>query len=204
MSMSFEVFPTHDYIPNNDEITLLSQKYLIDYLKNQNIDIDIRIVNRTYCLEEDGALNSKNLVNNEKSYQSFIINEIGQVTIFYNKLDNLSKDFWKDELVYNSRAKQLENLIDRSIELGYSWSIKRTMGQPSIIGLYYGFLAISIAKLTGGIIYSDDGAWDYEYLPITAKDFENQYLDLSKLKNRTIIDFVTNCIEDLKKHMCHE
>lgn len=58
----------------------------------------------------------------------------------------------------NWRAEKLKDKIKANIELGYSWSVKRTMRQPYIISIYYGFLAITIAMLTDGIIYSSDGA----------------------------------------------
>jgi len=29
----------------------------------------------------------------------------------------------------------------------------------------YGFIACALAKLTNGVVYSDDSAWDYDKLP---------------------------------------
>lgn len=43
--------------------------------------------------------------------------------------------------------------------------------------LFYGYIAIALAKLTDGFIYSDDGAWEYSYFPMHAEDFEKIYLN---------------------------
>jgi len=35
--------------------------------------------------------------------------------------------------------------------------------------LAYGLIAASLAEITGGFVYSDDGAWDYSYFPALPK-----------------------------------
>ncbi len=73
------------------------------------------------------------------------------------------------------------------------------MGQPAIVSLYYGYLAIALAALTDGIIYSDDGAWDWSRLPMGGKAFETEYLDIENIQNATIKENVEGWLGALKE-----
>ena len=72
------------------------------------------------------------------------------------------------------------------------------MGQPSIVSLYYGYLAIGIAILTDGLIYSDDGAWDYSRLPILGEDFKTEYLSIKNISDTIVKDNVEKWLDELK------
>ena len=60
------------------------------------------------------------------------------------------------------------------------WSIKRTAWQPVLANILYGFVAIAIAELTNGLIYSDDGDWNFKEISLKAEEF------LPMLLNATI------------------
>jgi len=45
--------------------------------------------------------------------------------------------------------------------------------------LAYGLIAASLAEITGGFVYSDDGAWDYSYFPALPEDFFRWYFKLN-------------------------
>lgn len=62
----------------------------------------------------------------------------------------------------------------------------------------YGYLAIAIAILTGGIIYSDDGAWDYSMLPIEGEDFKTEYLNLENISDYMLKENVEKWLGELK------
>jgi len=49
------------------------------------------------------------------------------------------------------------------------------MPQPSYIYLTFGLIAASFAELTNGLLFSDDGAWDYKRFPATAEEFDACY-----------------------------
>lgn len=170
-----------------------------NYLLKEGIDIDISLDYRKCDFEANNDLNSDYLVTSEKQYQSFIVNSIGEALVFYRKVSDIDREFWKEEIILNDKAHQLKNQIDKTLKIGYMWNIKRTMNQPAIISIYYGFLAIVIATLTDGILYSDDGAWDYRNFPVDGKQFREEYLDLSKLQDKTIKEFIENCLYSLKK-----
>ena len=198
MSMSFDIFPTNTYIPKYEELKNLSQEMLKDYFAKENIDIDIFLEFNTKDIVSGKNINCDSLITNEKEYSSFSINGIGESLIFYRKITDIDKEFWKEEIELNHKANELKEKIERNIKLGYMWNVKRTMNQPAIINIYYGFLAIAIAILTNAILYSDDGAWDYHSFPIGAEQFRMEYLNLYNLQDKNIKEYIKKCLYSLK------
>ena len=198
MSMSFDIFPTNTYIPKYEDLKNLSQEMLKDYFAKENIDIDIFLEFNTKDIVSGKNINCDSLITNEKEYSSFSINGIGESLIFYRKITDIDKEFWKEEIELNHKANELKEKIETNIKLGYMWNVKRTMNQPAIISIYYGFLAIAIAILTNGILYSDDGAWDYHSFPIGAEQFRMEYLNLYNLQDKNIKEYIKKCLYSLK------
>lgn len=198
MSMSFDIFPTNTYIPKCEEVKEMSQQMLNNYLLEKEIDFNILLKCKNKKFTTNNELNSDYLVTNEEEYQTFSINDIGEALVFFQRICKVDREFWKEEINTNYKANQLKKQIDINLKIGYMWKVKRTMNQPAIISIYYGFLAIAIANLTDGILYSDDGGWDYRCFPVEAKQFMNEYLNLSRLKDKNIKKFVEECLYNLK------
>lgn len=149
-------------------------------------------VDCTEILEYSAAL-FREFLNREKITQRI------DIVISEETLDkDLDKDFWREEIQVNENARAMKEKIDASLEVGYYWSVKRTMGQPAIVSLYNGYLAIAIAALTDGIIYSDDGAWDYSRMPIEGTAFQTEYLDIGKLCDSNVKGNVERWLRELK------
>lgn len=198
MSMSFEVFPTNNYMPVSNELITLSQKYIEDFLKRKEINFKIEIRTEIRSVQNHVILKGDDLLKDEFKYEAFILNNSGQALVFYHRRNEIDEEFWREEISCNRKAKKIEHLIKKNLELGYSWSVKRTMAQSAIINLYYGFLAIAIAKLTDGFLYSDDGAWEYNCFPSKVSEFEKEYLDVSKLKDDNKKEWINNCLLKIK------
>lgn len=198
MSMSFEIFPTKKKKPNCDEIIKYSVELFSEFLKKEKISQGIDITTREITADNKVYTNPISLVLKENYHTVFNLNEEGEVYVFYHKLTDLDKDFWNKETQGNKHAQSIKEKIDANLEIGYSWSVKRTMGQPAIVSLYYGYLAIAIAILTEGIIYSDDGAWDYSRLPIEGKVFKMEYLDTKNISDTMVKDNVEKWLSELK------
>ena len=198
MSISFEIFPTTKKIPKCEEVNEYSINLFNGFIQNENIVYDIK------CKVTEVSLDSKKckkpvfLTSNEEKYTIFNINEEGEIYVFYDKIEKIDEEFWNEEIKINENARFMEKKIWDSLKTGYSWRVKRTMGQPAVVNLYYGYLAIAIAVLTEGILYSDDGAWDYECFPIEGKSFEKEYLNLDKLNNITLKHSIESCLFSLK------
>lgn len=199
MSMSFEIFPTQKKKPDCDEIIRYSVELLSEFLKKEKISHEISITTREITADNEVYTNPISLVLKDNYYTVFSLNEEGEVYVFYHELTDLDKDFWDEEIQGNKNAQSMREKIDANLKIGYSWSVKRTMGQPAIVSLYYGYLAIAIAILTDGIIYSDDGAWDYSRLPIEGNVFKIEYLDIDNISDAIVKHNVEKWLGELKE-----
>ena len=202
MSMSFEIFPTTQKKPNCDEVIRCSVDLFNEFLRKENISQKINITAIEVTANNEIYTNPTSLVLKENYHTVFNLNKEGEVYLFYHELTDLDKDFWADEIQGNNRAHSIKEKIDANLEIGYYWSVKRTMGQPAIVSLYYGYLAIAIGILTDGIIYSDDGAWDYSILPISGKDLKTEYLNIKNVSDTLVKDNVEKWLGELKGEFC--
>lgn len=199
MSTSFYVFPTRRYLPKCEEIIKYSlqlfKKYLYKEDINYQIYVDVMEVSST-----KSQINHKpiSLISTENLYLIFRLNDEGEVYVFYHYLTKLDEEIWDEEMEKNKNVQLLHKMIETNREIGYHWSVKRTMGQPAAVSLYYGCLAIAIAVLTDGIIYSDDGAWDYTSFPVLGSDFEKEYLNVTSIKDINVKRNVINWLNMLR------
>lgn len=198
MSMSFEIFPTTKRKPNCDEIIKYSVELCVEFLKKEKISQGIDITTKEVTADNVIHTNPISLVWKENSHTVFNLNKKGEVYVFYHELTDMDKNFWKEEIQENENAQSIKEKIDANSEIGYFWSVKRNMGQPAIVSLYYGYLAIAIALLTDGIIYSDDGAWDYSRLPIEGNVFKTEYLNIENISDAMVKDNVEKWLGELK------
>jgi hypothetical protein len=96
-------------------------------------------------------------------------------------------------------SKELAAYIDECLANGYRWYFRRSMGQPALINLAYGYLAASLAELTDGLIFSDDSAWDYERFPCRAAEFFDFYLEPEKAIGSDFRKWSEQCLEWLRE-----
>lgn len=190
MSMNFYIFPTKAMRLNCDEIIKYAVNLFSDYLKREKISQEIHITVREISTDKEVNTNPICLTSKEDYYTVFNLNNEGEVYVFYHELTELDKEFWDEEIQENKNAQSMKEKIYANLGIGYSWSVKRTMVQPPLVSLFYGYLAIAIAVLTDGIIYSDDGAWDYLRLPIEGKTFETEYLNTENIMDTIVKDNV--------------
>ena len=121
---------------------------------------------------------------------------------FYEKMSNLEKQVWKESVKAEEKYKKMNKEISSAIEIEHNWIFKKQAGQTGIMVLLYGILAASLAKLTNGFIYSDDGAWDYNLLPANSDDFLSWYLNPEFAQSKEYKDFSTKNIESLREFFC--
>lgn len=198
MSMSFEIFPTKRQIPRCDEIIQHSALLFSEFMQRENMAYDIRITAREVSDDKKVCMAPVNLVSSQEHHTVFNLNEEGEVYVFYHELTELDREFWKEELRENRNARMMEEEINISLELGYSWSVKRTMGQPAALSLYYGYLAIAIARLTDGILYSDDGAWDCSRLPVGWNAFKKEYPNPDKVSDAAVKENIKTWLNGIR------
>ena len=72
------------------------------------------------------------------------------------------------------------------------------MSQPPLVCLYYGFVSMVIANHSKGLVYSDDGAWDYSSMPMGCSEFELSYPDMNKVSSNELSENIRRWINALK------
>ena len=169
-----------------------------NFMKYHNIKSYINT--ELYAVNENQTVYTPKFVtDSENIYNTIELNKIGNIYLFYIKIDDTDVALWNDELKNNPRAESIKSSIMKNREIGYFWQVKRTAGQPAIVSLFYGFVAMALARETDGFIYSDDGAWCYESFPTTWQNLHSEYLDIDKIQNPDIKSTVLNWINLLKR-----
>lgn len=199
MSTSFYVFPTRRDLPKCEDIINYSVQLFKKYLYKENIIYQIYVnVIEASSNQSKSNFNPTSLVLTENLYSIFRLNDEGEIYVFYHQLTDLDEEVWNEEMKINKNARLLRKMIEDNREIGYHWSVERTMGQPAAVSLYYGCLAIAIAVLTDGIIYSDDGAWDYASFPVLGSDFEKEYLNVNAIEDINVKRNIINWLNMLR------
>lgn len=122
---------------------------------------------------------------------------------YFNLVSEFSRDVWLEE------AKELQNKDDEhsrrvcniaeSLNIGYYWTFRRSAGQSAIISLTYGLLASSMAELTNGYIWSEDGGWNYSKFPAKSTEFDLFYMNPEMAQNKEDKGWAEWCINTLKE-----
>lgn len=172
MSTTFEVYPKTTYIPQITEVLTLANQKLQAFLNPLELNITPIIVARIGETRIDSLSESSLSTRWEVEYSWFYVtpNEHGGGSdAYFVDVNELVIESWEE---YEDFGYSYAEVL-KSLSVGYYWSFRRSAGQPAIINLAYGFLAAALAELTGGYIFSDDGAWPGP--PIRAAEFEAQY-----------------------------
>lgn len=201
MSTNFYVYPCIEYVPTYKELLDLGNKNLKNFVSKLGISSDISLNVELYSIKDNCKIGfniEDKIVLCEEIYAWFYIKDVhGGTDLHFFKITDLDKDAWQEEYMTNNRVKLFKSNIDKSSEIGYHWSFRRTAGQSGIIHLSYGLFAASLAELTQGFIYSDDGAWEYSYFPAFPNDFFEWYFKPKFLSQTLEKDFVENSIESI-------
>lgn len=205
MSTSLYVYPGKEYIPSFAELLDISNKRINAFLTNlggvRSVIIDAEVHNNIDHSQIKFNINDK-LIWKDDSYAWFFIRGVGGGTdSYYYKITKLDKETWKEEIETNIKAQQLNDIINRSMSIGYHWSFRRSAGQPGIINLAYGLIAASLAKITDGLVYSDDGAWDYNCFPALAEDFFGWYFKPEFAEKNDDKVWVQDCIKSIYEEL---
>jgi hypothetical protein len=137
-------------------------------------------------------------VQDENGYAWFFVDGIpGGTDCYFYKNIPIDIEDRKEELKSNINAQRYKKKIMKNLEIGYRWIFRRNAGQPAIIALSYGMIAASLASLTDGIIFTDDGAWDYSLFSALPDDFLKWYFKPDLAQKSEGRDFAERCIEHI-------
>lgn len=205
MSTNFYVYPGKDYIPTFKELLDKSNRKLSEYLSNlgglRNAYLDVEIHNIKDHSKINFSINDKMIWKEDHYAWFFVAGIAGGTDSYYYKTTELDKETWKEEIETNIKAQQLQDTINRGMNIGYHWSFRRSAGQPGTINLSYGLIAASLAEITDGFVYSDDGAWDYNCFPAMAGDFFGWYFKPEFVVKSDDKVWVQDCIKSIYEEL---
>lgn len=75
--------------------------------------------------------------------------------------------------------------VSRAKKLYRCWQFRRSALQSAVINISYGLISASVAELTGGFLWTDDGAWINKKFRVNLLNFIN---GISNQNLRTTLD----------------
>lgn len=201
MSTTFSVLPGNNKVPTFREIIELSNSKLKEFLYDlgifHDIKLKIQLRKKDESIVKEAVLDDYVVWDNDY-YAWFVVDGIpGGTDAYYWHYDDMDLEVWKEEIETNRKASLYADKINRSLEIGYYWSFRRSAGQPGIICLAYGLIAATLCELTDGLIYSSDGAWNYSMFPAEADEFFSKYFKLESMQENEDIKWAKSCIESI-------
>ncbi len=198
MSTCFEIYPTDNNIPEFHKIIEKAELMFCNFLRKYNVETNIDITISEVTENNEIKVNPEFIVGDEKLYDIITVNNVGNIYIFYYELSDIDNEIWNDELKTNQRAVSLKDSIMLNRNIGHFWCIKRTSGQPVIISLLYGFIAMAVSAEANGFIYSADGAWSYNEMPLKWEKLYAQYMNVDNIDDADMKYNLINWITLLK------
>ena len=168
------------------------------FLRHNGIKKDISVTAYEFWPDSEEIHNPEYITIDEERHTTLRVNDIGEIYIFYHKVSDLDAECWNEDLLSNENAKLHEREIRQYLSTGYFWEVKKTMSQPPLVCLYYGFVSMVIANHSKGLVYSDDGAWDYSSMPMGFSEFELSYPDMNKVSSNELSENIRRWINALK------
>ncbi len=210
MSTTIEVIPIQTKDISFGEVMAGAEKFTQDYFDRFRISKHIAFVTEIINCDDSNIRRfpAKDDIfgwNEDEYALIYFPGEEGNadvsISATYDETD--PKDsWWYFDLLRNAPrySREMEDLIDKAKKLNHSWSFRRSMGQPAIIHICYGLIAASVAKLSGGLMFSDDGAWDWQRFPATADEFLEWYFSPNLALGDDNAVMARRCIEDVRQN----
>lgn len=207
MSTTFDIFPIETDEISFGQVLLTSERNINAFLKSigieQLIRLEIELYDKTEnCVKEIQMTDKFEWT--EKEYVWIAINGIAGGTDGYcsniKSTENSSENPWwqlKELELSNTTVDNIKEKLEKVKKLNRHWSFRRSAGQPAIIALSYGLISASVAELTNGLVWTDDGAWDYDRFPAESEDFINWYFRPDQALNADKATWSKKCIEGI-------
>ncbi|MFT6502219.1 MAG: hypothetical protein ACJASQ_002345 [Crocinitomicaceae bacterium] len=210
MSTTFEVIPVETIHITFREVIELSEKRINAFLESIGIISTIQLSinlheNREKYVNEIDLDSFFNWADNE--YVWFVIKGIPGGTDAY--CEELKDDFsdsgpwWRleDILLNNKAIENFELKIEKAKRLNRYWTFRRSAGQPGSINLAYGLISASIAELTGGFIWTEDGAWNFKKFPAEPADFYKWYFRPENEEHQDSKEWALRCLDGIEQEI---
>jgi len=172
LSTTFEVYPGQGGIPTFQQLLTRTTKHFCNQLEAANFPLEPEL-----CFKLVNAFNYDQPVSRcapllwqENQYAWFYLRGLtGGIEVNRLRMESVDRENWRETLEFTSQDEEQQDFFGNCLANGHYWSLR--MGkQPAAVGLLHGLLAGSLAELTEGFIWTDDGAWDYDRFPATSQE----------------------------------
>ena len=208
MSTTFKVFPTTTIDISFGQVINTSERHINHFLKriglSKTIKLKVNIHDNDETYIKNIQLDSKfDWENNEYAWFS-IEGTVGGTDAYCEEINGSDIDpehpWWKLEILEenNNSIQNFREKLGKAKLLNRYWQFRRSAGQPGIIALSYGYICASIAELSDGILWTDDGAWDIKRFPAVSSEFFDWYFQPDKATTYDA-DWSKECIDSIKK-----
>jgi hypothetical protein len=205
MSTTFEVYPHSKALPQFGQLLATAEPRLHAYFERYRLGVCPRLLvevrdGKTH--EVRAFTPASPLTWSEKDYAWFYFPEVvgGTDVSVYSVDDNSTREHWEEEIRTRERPRTMSGYIAECLSAGHYWTFRRSVGQPAIINVAYGFIAAALAELTEGIIYSGDCAWDYERFPCRAQEFYEFYFQPEHALEAMNKEWAEDCIQRIRQN----
>lgn len=210
MSTTIQIIPTKTTDITFGQVIETSERHINDFLASvgieQTIQLKINLHENSEKYVREIQLTDK-FEWEEHEYIWFTIHGIvGGTDAYCSQIaDNTDPDnpwwFFEDLELNNKSVEDLEEKLEKAKTFNRTWSFRRSAGQPGIIALSYGLISASVAELTEGLLWSDDGAWEFERFPAESEDFLYWYFNPDKTINAEHADWAQRCIGGIAEEL---
>ena len=200
MSTTFEVYPRTRELPSFAELVDSSTRELHAFLDSVGVGarprIDVRLQRRSDHAHQAFTLRDP-LRWDAETYAWFMVGDVaGGTDAYFDDDASGIAERWRGELE-DPKCRRLEPLLSECVGVGHRWWFRRSAGQPGIVSLAYGLIAGSLAAITGGFVYSDDSAWDWERMPARPEEFLKFYFRPDQALEPDFQSWSRECIAQL-------
>lgn len=144
----------------------------------------------------------------EDEYAWFSINSVPGGTDAYmeplESSDPDDKDPWwylKYLMANNKTVVDLEQKLEHAKLINKRIYFRRSVGQSGLVALCYGLIAASVAELTDGILWSDDGAWSVKNFPAEYNGFLQWYFVPERALTDDDRDWAARCLRGIRENL---
>jgi hypothetical protein len=209
MSTTFNVIPVTTKDVTFRQVLDLAQKRIRSFFNEIGItqpitlNVNLHDNHKKYLNEID--LDSK-FEWKENEYVWFSVNGILGGTdaycnsIYDNELDPKNPWWWFDDMVANNSViENFKEKVSRAKKLNRTWQFRRGISQSTpVINICYGLISASVAELTGGFIWTDDGAWNHKKFPCEPLEFYKWYFKPEFEDDPDCKDWAFRCLDGIE------
>ncbi|WP_189072162.1 hypothetical protein [Deinococcus sedimenti] len=179
MATTFDVYPGRVELPTTRQVLSLGRVKLDAYLREmglpQSNPVQVQLLT-SGTHEDQGLLLDAPFACTANAYFWFTVQDVAGGTSAYFKQLDLEGFEQTFGLPIEADRTDLSAVFDTARISGHWWYFRRSAGQPALINILYGCLASALAELTHGVVYSDDGAWDFERFPALPQEFDRWFM----------------------------